>query len=472
MTTAQATPPILINSSNFTLTQDDGLVGDATVTVGSGELISAVNVSTESGFFRTQLLADGTDWLNYWHFEGGNLLEHGDGSSVAPGTYEFNWYNDYNIDFSIEFVFELTSLEAGQLLGSTTQTQFQNQNFQFQSLSNQVRTMAGSFSGGNNAMGLVSLTPPPRTADGEYAPISLVSYEEPSVEQVSYQSGIGSPLGSRGQRTSSLTRSGWGGWMQGYGIGGSADGHQGVSGFDYGGGGTQLGLFRHIDAHTMVGFFGAYGYQNVSTDAGSEANVNSGMLGLFLHRNDHEGNYYTLAGNASYDDYDTSRTGGITGNYDGVQTGTYLERGLTRDLGVLTVQPNVALQYLWVHQDDHVESGGTSIDDVDAHSLRSMVGANFYGNRHVHGPLGWRWTPNSRASWMHEYLDPTTSVTGVQGGSSFATQGLDLGRDWALLGVGLQGDRNAALSLYANYDLQVNDRQRFHTGSGGVVWTH
>ncbi|WP_442507957.1 autotransporter outer membrane beta-barrel domain-containing protein [Novipirellula sp. SH528] len=477
VTTAQATPPtILINSSNSTITNSNGTSGFTTVTVGDGESISAVNVSTNGLGLHTELSGGGESWHRDWSNEDGNLLDFGSASTVAPGSYDFDWYLSFGGDFTINFIFELPpielpSFEAGQLLGSTTQAQFQNQNYQFQSLSNQVRNMAGSFSAGANSFDLISLTPPPRTAGDDDAPISLVSYEEPSVQQTGYQSGFGSQLGSRSYRSSPLTRGGWGGWMQGYGIGGSADGHLGVAGFDYGAGGTQLGLFRSVDAHTMVGFFGTYGYQNVSTDNGSEVDVNSGMVGTFLHRNDHDGNYYTLAGNAAYDDYDTSRTGGITGNFDGVQTGTYLERGWIRNLGGLTVQPNVALQYIWVHQDDHVESGGTSIDDVDAHSLRSMAGANFYGNRHIHGHYGWRWTPNSRVSWMHEYLDSATSVTGIQGGSSFATNGLDLGRDWALLGIGLQGNRNAALTLYGNYDLQVNDRNQFHTGSGGVVWT-
>ncbi len=457
VTTAQAASPILINSSNTTLTQADGGYGYATVTVGAGESISAINVSTNSSYFHMGMSGGGESWHRDWNNEIGNLLDFGTASTADPGSYNFDW-ELYSGEFTINFIFELPSFEAGQLLGSTSQAQFQNQNYQFQSLSRQITGMAGSFAGGAGSMDHVTLTAPPRTSSGDYAPVSLVSYEEPAVQQISY-------------RSAPLTRGGWGGWMQGYGIGGSADGHLGVAGFDYGAAGTQLGLFRHVDAHTMVGFYGTYGYQNVSTDNGSEADVNSGMIGTFLHRNDHDGNYYTLAGNAAYDDYDTSRIGGITGNFDGVQTGTYLERGWNRTLGGVKVQPNVALQYVWVHQDDHVESGGASIDDVDAHSLRSMVGSNFYGNRHLNGYYGWRWTPNARASWMHEYLDPSTSVTGTQSGSSFATNGLDLGRDWALVGIGLQGNRNAALTLYGNYDLQVNDRSQFHTGSAGVVWT-
>ncbi|WP_083434756.1 autotransporter outer membrane beta-barrel domain-containing protein [Rhodopirellula islandica] len=469
VTTAHAAGPI-ISSSNTRITQADGQFDIVDVNVGAGESISAINVSNAGDELYTRLNGEGEFWSKSWFAESGNLLDHGGPDTVSPGMYSFLWDDHFGFggDFTIDFIFALASFEAGQLLGSTSQAQFQNQSYQFQSLSSQVRNMAGTYTSGGGSMGLASLTPPPRTADGEYAPIRLVSYEEPAVDQVSYQTGAARQINNH---SLPLTRGGWGGWMQGYGVGGSADGHAGVSGFDYGGGGTQLGLFRHVDAHTMVGFYGAYGYQNVNTDAGSEANVNSGMVGAFLHRHDHEGNYYTLAGNANYDDYDTSRTGGITGNFDGVQTGTYLERGWNRTLGGVTVQPNVALQYVWVHQDDHVESGGASIDDVDAHSLRSMIGSNFYGSRHFHGPLGWGWTPNARASWMHEFLDPSTSVTGTQSGSSFATNGLDMGRDWALLGVGMQGNRNGALSLYANYDLQANDRNRFHTGTGGIIWT-
>ncbi|WP_068136194.1 autotransporter outer membrane beta-barrel domain-containing protein [Roseimaritima ulvae] len=467
---AQATPPSLtINSSNSTIIQDDGNSGYATVNVAAGESLTGVNITTTSSYFHSQLYGDSGYWHEDWSGEGGNLLDFGVEETAESGTYSFDWYNHEVSAFTIDFIFTLNTFEAGHLVSSASQVQFQNQSYQFRSLSDQVRNLAGRYSGGGNSFDLVAVNPPAQTAN-EYSSIGLVSYEEGGVQQASYQGGLGRQPGNRTYRTSSRRQGGWDGWVQGYGIGGNVDGHLGIAGFDYGAGGTQLGLFRHIDAHTLFGFYGAYGYQNVNTDNGSEVNVNSGMFGLFLHRTDCDGNYYTLAGNAAYDDYDTFRTGGITSSFDGVQTGTYLERGWNRNLGGLTFQPNVALQYIWVHQDDHAEIGGASIDDVDAHSLRGMMGANFYSNRHFHGQLGWCWTPNARASWMHEFLDPATGVTGTQSGASIATNGLDMGRDWALLGFGLQGNRNAAVTLYANYDLQFNDRQQFHTGSGGLVW--
>ena len=54
---------------------------------------------------------------------------------------------------------------------------------------------------------------------------------------------------------------------------------------------------------------------------------------------------------------------------------------------------------------------------------------------------GRTWVPELRAVWMHEFLDPTTTLTAIfapVGGSSFATRGLDFGRDWAILGGGTQ----------------------------------
>ena len=46
------------------------------------------------------------------------------------------------------------------------------------------------------------------------------------------------------------------------------------------------------------------------------------------------------------------------------------------------------------------------------------------------------------------------------------------GRDWALLGTGLNGELGSGWSTYADYDLMINGQTTFHIGSGGVsyVW--
>ncbi len=81
------------------------------------------------------------------------------------------------------------------------------------------------------------------------------------------------------------------------------------------------------------------------------------------------------------------------------------------------------------------------------------------------------WVPELRAVWMHEFLQPDTTLTAIfapVGGSSFATRGLNFGRDWAVLGGGTQYVLNQNASLFANYDLLFNTQQAWHAGSGGV----
>ncbi len=463
--------PTDITSSNSTLTEADGNSGSRTLIVNPGEVLSSIEVTNDGSDLHTQLQGpNGRDWHYHWNNSVLQLINDNPGMPAPAGTYTFGWSQISNDLFSIQFVFGRLDIgsAAGRLLGSTAQTQIQSGSFQFQTLSHQINNIAGSIASQSSSMNFVALSPPPTATSGEY---QLVSYEEPSIDTVDYQDSS-MPLRGRTYQGSPVARGGWGAWTQAYGIGGSADSHLGVAGLDYGAGGTQMGIYRSVDDHTLVGFYGGYGYQSVDTDENSEADVNSGMVGSFLRRNDNDGNYYILAGNAGYDDYETSRSGDITGNFDGVQTGVYLERGWTHRLNRVIVGPNVGLQHIWIHQDDHTESGvgGVTLDDLDARSLRSLVGSNFTFDRQFSGALGYCWMPNARANWMHEFLDTSSVVTGSASGSSFSVAGLDLGRDWAILGLGLSGNRNRAVTLFANYDLQFNGRQEFHTGSGGLIW--
>jgi uncharacterized protein with beta-barrel porin domain len=57
------------------------------------------------------------------------------------------------------------------------------------------------------------------------------------------------------------------------------------------------------------------------------------------------------------------------------------------------------------------------------------------------------------------------------GGTSFAVTGTSLGRDWAILGAGLNWNLGHGWQTYANYDAQVNVAQVFHVGSGGFQYS-
>ncbi len=49
-----------------------------------------------------------------------------------------------------------------------------------------------------------------------------------------------------------------------------------------------------------------------------------------------------------------------------------------------------------------------------------------------------------------------------------AVHGVDLGRDWALVGTGLNLPLASSANLFVAYDAQFNAYQAFHVGSGGV----
>jgi outer membrane autotransporter protein len=134
----------------------------------------------------------------------------------------------------------------------------------------------------------------------------------------------------------------------------------------------------------------------------------------------------------------------------------------------------LGVQYTWLHQDEFTETGAgnanLTVDVTDTHSFRTRVGSRFTTNRCTQiGVL----VPEFRAQWVHEYLDAFTGANAGPGGvPSFVSPSAGLGRDWAIVGGGLTLHRNACLALNVNYDLQINNRQQFHVGYGGVQFSY
>ncbi|EMB19011.1 outer membrane autotransporter barrel domain protein [Rhodopirellula europaea 6C] len=172
-----------------------------------------------------------------------------------------------------------------------------------------------------------------------------------------------------------------------------------------------------------------------------------------------------------YNDHDTHRQD-AEGDFDGGQAGLFLERGWNRLWKRSIVQPAVSLQYLFIGQEDYQEMGsaGVYVDDFSIHSLRSRVGIGVTPDRLWTLREHWTIVPTVRLDWMHEYLDTNAVISGVSDGTAFASQASDFGRDWALVHTGFRGNRGRHWSVYAGYDLQLNDRQDMHVVSGSMVY--
>lgn len=272
------------------------------------------------------------------------------------------------------------------------------------------------------------------------------------------------------------------GWALGYGLGGTASGNGNANGVSYGLGGTQVGLENNVDEYTTVGLYGGYVGSQVNTRTVSQQSLtNSGQVGGYLRRSI-DCDYYILGGGFSFDDYASTRqlnigplNSTLSGNYNGWQGIAYAERGRTFNAGNYELQPYVAGQYIHLRQNGFSETGGFGALDVggiDADSLRSFVGGRV--SRPWVTRSGQLLIPQLRASWLHEFLDTNQVANARIGafgtGTTFAVEGLDLGRDWALLGGSVAWEINDRLTISGNYDLQTNDRQSFHIGSGSLTY--
>jgi len=271
-------------------------------------------------------------------------------------------------------------------------------------------------------------------------------------------------------------------WVSGYGLGGSADGDGNADGFDYGLGGTQFAVEHAFAKNWSGGMWGNMAWGQVEGDTLDEtAKLENYHFGGHLIGFDGCDYWIGMAG-FGYNKAEIRRT--ITagtnatadGDMDGLQTNLYLERGRSLCLGGYNLQPFAALQYVYLHQGSLTESGAGPVNlvvgSLDAHSLRSIVGGRLATSRTTRS--GRLLTPELHASWMHEFLDTNQVVSSTFAGTSatFAVSGVDLGRDWANLGAGATLQLNHHARVYGGYDVQVNENQAMHVGSGGVefVW--
>ncbi len=362
---------------------------------------------------------------------------------------------------------------SGDVYGSGSQVMIQGTSQLIGTIGGQLR--AGLFSGGGaSGGGFASATPSTSpAASASDSGVALVSYVEASQTPCDV---LISPTCRAAYH--------WRGWVTGYGLGGSAESDGNAAGIGYGLGGTTFGIQRDLGDNARLGFFGGYVGSSVSADNMNQTvRANGGNFGSYLTHA--AGRHYGIAlGGLQFDDFDSDRTiqvGGLTrtasGDADGWQGFAYGERGLNLQLTRSHQwQPFAGLQYVYARQNGFTETGAGSMNlamaGIDTHSLRSNLGSRLQWQPWT-SARGWAITPEIRGSWMHEFLD-TTSVVNAQfagvGGAGFSANGLDLGRDWAIVGGGFAARPSDRWELRADYNTQFNDRQVFHVGSGTLSY--
>ena len=270
-------------------------------------------------------------------------------------------------------------------------------------------------------------------------------------------------------------------WGLGYGIGGTTKHDGNAYGYDQSFAGTIVGVDRLFKKNTRTGMYFSYGEGRISSDLFDRSKSKELLVGLYLRKNLYIG-YAILSGGLGYNQYDTERTISFVNrkarNDHSAFVGTlYGERGLEFKTQNGKVQPFLGLQYVGNQQESFTERGANSLnllgDIVTGNSFRSLLGSRFSTdvNRSV--------SLFGQVVWMHEFLDRTSTdftaqfsnpgMANFSSTSKYTVRGNNPGRDWVILGTGLNRDAKN-WRVFAGYDAYINSRQVLHTGNAGIAF--
>ncbi len=137
-----------------------------------------------------------------------------------------------------------------------------------------------------------------------------------------------------------------------------------------------------------------------------------------------------------------------------------------------TLTPAGGLTYTHLDIDSFTETGAApanlNVQSQSDDSLRSRLGG--YVTYEVH-PGQLTLIPSLSAMWQHEFLDedaPITSQFSDLNSGAFTIHSVSMGRDSALIGVGLTAELDNSMALFINCTADVNGNYNAENFVGGV----
>ncbi len=234
----------------------------------------------------------------------------------------------------------------------------------------------------------------------------------------------------------------------------------------------QLGADYQVTPHFLVGAFFDYAHSEQSLDEeGSTASANSYIPGLYASYTD--GGWYAnalAAGGVS--NFDVTRDidfPGFTTAAQSKPTGeeeySYISGGKDFHYKNWTFGPTGGLQYVHMNTDAFTENGAGLLDlNVDGNandSLRSRLGGRVYYAGSGGGNI---WRPFLDASWQHEFMENSSSLTSQFNGAgvgSFTVPTPSNSRESALISVGTDIDISKDTNVFTAYRVEVGSTNFF-----------
>ncbi len=272
-------------------------------------------------------------------------------------------------------------------------------------------------------------------------------------------------------------------WARAYGQWGRLGAGSDTSGADYQTGGLIVGRDWEVSPSMRVGASFSYSATDVDFDRfGGRGEVKAyegalysayvrGAFGL-----DSWLSYARLTNEVGRDLVIGDQSRRATADYDGERIGAFAEASYAFDLGGVTARPLASLRYGRLHQDGFTEEGvgslGLAGEEQNLDSLQSGLGVSLSAPLPAANTSG---LIEARAKWLHEFLDDHAELDGAFIGapaSGFASRGAQVGRDSALLGVGVSARAGAHTVFFANYDAKLNTDDAAHAATLGlrITW--
>ena len=272
----------------------------------------------------------------------------------------------------------------------------------------------------------------------------------------------------------------WGGFITGTGeltkVGDESLNDPGAAGYQLNEAGFTMGVDYRVTDHWAIGLSGGYSHTTGYLVNDGRLNTDGGKMGLYTTW--YTGGFYVDASaTGGWNNFDTRRTafqGQETGSTDGAEFDGMVAAGYDWKKGCWTFGPTASFEYTYAEFNSFTESDTSLIPlhygDQNQEAYRSNLGFRIAHDQVMKPGEGLTVVPELRAAWRHDFGPSSYAIDSnfVGCDNTFTVHGPWIGRDSAVVDLGLTAYCTPGLSAYIFYDGQFGrDNYNNNSISGG-----
>ena len=271
----------------------------------------------------------------------------------------------------------------------------------------------------------------------------------------------------------------WGAFITGSGeltkTGEESENDPGAHGYQLNQAGFTMGVDYRVTDHWAIGLSGGYTHTHGDLVDDGRLNTDGGRMGLYTTW--YTGGFYVDASaSGGWNQYDTRRTaflGQENGSTDGAEFNGMVAAGYDWKKGCWTFGPVASFEYDYVEFNSFTEADTSLIPlhypDQNQSAYRSNVGFRVAHEQVMKPGEGLTVVPELRASWRHDFGPEAYAIDSnfVGCDDTFTVHGPWIGRDSAVVDLGLTAYCTPGLSAYIFYDGQFGRDNYNNNGISG-----